>query len=508
MELNEAKINLGRVLAALGREDELKTKNALVQGHTIDRMAFAKGLLKGLLEKGDWETAVNTLYKPGPMYDLFDGDWSGFEQDVLDSVKRVGLTSNIDAERHSIRNLRDRGMTTLLYKMATEVPCVGDPSYDPRESILKEISDAISDDDKKQAYNTWGAEAREQGRWQKAWEYFSSAENEAAIDELCDELIPQAEKHLLTLMYMVKGGHLGRKIKKRYHRMIFDQVMKQDKLEEVIRFNNQAEWMYLFSKSVELTPEKQDELTEIAAARMGHSDVLKMKDDKLSLAWAKKNAEKHPNDAYRIFVKQGYEGVETFWAARRIYTHSPSKVQKRDLRAICASFASVYDKMQFAREVNDDDIYIAVSKECEAQGELTRAYDFWISGNGDLTDPFINDVRERIVQGVVQENERSQFSMHGLTGWLNDEDEAGHTQLYHMLFERFPADAYHLARNLGDKKLVRDARQMMVTLSPERALSSFINFDDKKGFKLAEAAVLEKYSITQEALREYITPVE
>ncbi len=89
MDLITEKVNEGRLLAALSLEHRVLANGVLPNSKLIERVSLVKGIITGLLERGQWNEVVRLVYQDGsPARALFDGDWDGLRKDILASVTK------------------------------------------------------------------------------------------------------------------------------------------------------------------------------------------------------------------------------------------------------------------------------------------------------------------------------------------------------------------------------------------------------------------------------------
>ena len=116
-----AKVNEGRVIAALSLEQRVLANGVLPNSPLMERVSLVKGIVTGLLEQGKWNDAVRLMYQDGsPARALFDGDWEGLRKEIIASVQKPSRQRYMGDNVAELLLKHDEA--ELLYTIASIIP--------------------------------------------------------------------------------------------------------------------------------------------------------------------------------------------------------------------------------------------------------------------------------------------------------------------------------------------------------------------------------------------------
>jgi len=112
-------VNLGRFLSTMDLENAVLSDGVLTSQALEERASLIQGIIKGKLEKGEWQSALWMVYTPGPVKALFDGNWEGFHDGVVASAKDQKQEISKELMELLAKNKRSSG---LLCRLIDEIP--------------------------------------------------------------------------------------------------------------------------------------------------------------------------------------------------------------------------------------------------------------------------------------------------------------------------------------------------------------------------------------------------
>ncbi len=498
MQFVEEQLNIGKMLTRLGLEQMVLADGVLPNSPLDARASLVKGILNGIFEQNDWETACQLVYSNGPVRGLFDGDWAGFKKQVMDAAKR---RKNKTVDKETVAVLAKRGEFQLMHQLLKEV------EIENIGSIFSEIQKHISEDDKAELRKIFAERAMDQKRYRDAYYTFKECGDSSAINGLYDTVLSKPGKNFALLL------DIAGEDKKRLTEIVQKALELTDLSESKTEIYNFPEKIYGLWKKHNLSlsaKEKAKILEQYSEHLSPYHAKGNLNDGELTLLWAKKNWKEHPADAYCIFEKQKYKGTEALAALEKaIETDRENKFNLDDVKE--EHLKAVYPHLQFnqklrlAMHFNDAEALRDFSRQYYKDGNFEAAYNYWFHGKGDHSDPYIAKIRQQIIEKELEKRDYSPS-----TYWLKDEDREGHVQMYDAVVNAWPAVGYRLANEIKDEKRAQQAREKMVAQSPRNALIHFISSredkekDDAVGIGLAADALAEKDNISRAEVMKYI----
>ncbi len=499
MELDETKFNLGRVLVALDLENKILQN--LTEYNIPDRIAIAKGVLAGYLEDGEWEKVVSLVYDSSPVNALLERtDREKLKNDILESAQK----NNQNLINRKTKNLLCKfGEMNLMYQLAINA----DFNFEDTESLINSASSVLSEKEKLEGYRVLFARAENWNDQDSIVRRIVETNNKMVITETYENLLKKKDPHFESAVILA----------------LADKEKKKERWTAIVRmFSDQIErnyQLYLLSKehNFPLTREEQEKLRDNAVGQISIDSFTPKRgeridlfqrvwseDQELRVAWAKKHRNNYPNEAYKIFVKEGYEGNErlvTVVQGLQTSKIEVSEIQSSDLDKILQG-EDLGLKVKIARFREDKELLRELSKEYQKLNDLEvqrEAYALWLAGNGDLNDESFKSLRETLINAELGKDS-PYFS------WLLNNDTEGCRQVYDKLLPTKPGKAYEIARNkLCDDILVSKARERIVEVNnPKRVYDYFKGKEDQIGIDLAVTVLAKMYDITEDMFAKYL----
>ncbi len=505
------KVNEGRLISALSLEQRVLANGVLPNSPPMERISLVKGMITGLLEKGEWNEAIRLVYEDGsPARVLFDGDWEGLRKDILASVQQqrewyIGESVASLLLKHN--------ETELLYDIACKMPL---GRGDLRE-ILEMVESKIPAERMKEGYNIIAAQAEKENERASAYEYYRRAGNEEAITSMYQRLL----KGALTIT--TSDPDL---------RLLLDIALETS----TDKNNRGAETVYAVLQRPGLLRQSPEMPLRLAQLVNGHKVALSKSQDKLlkdalvslplysikdliktaggedlSLRWAKAHAESDPKDAYHIFKRVGYTGPKLATAVQQgLKNHgenrqhycglAPDEIEESHLRQVYDSLPLEL-KMSVADHLKDNALLRDLSRRYSRKDAGT-AYRLWISGQGEHDNPYMIKLRTSMMQKELT-------GKFGPSAHLFlPEDTIGNRMWFAQLIEKHPEEAYDVAQRIQHEHLVDQARLKMIATSPLEALRKFEGYDKKDrdiiGINLALDALAQQYDVPRQKVNEYL----
>ncbi len=506
MPSTQERINEGRFLAAARIENRVLADGVLPTLPLADRSAVVQGIVQGLLEQGKIGEAIRLVYQPGPAKALFE-NYKALADDVIKYARQHQLQGFAESD---IKLLAGNKQTTLLYRMATELP-LKDTCL---ERIVDVVAEHLSPEQLTPLYDELG------NRYLKAdlgaaLTYFQRSGNQEAVAKVESILMEDPAAHFELLVRRIDGN-------------------AQDKAErltsivrKVLQQPGQKRGPGLYSlwrhNTLNLTKDEVQQIKEHLASSMRVYDLSEMNNigpvygqeerQELRLLWAKKHWLEHPRTAYKIFCDQQYESPEVLSALQKGLERSLQRhhgdgeaidtltyIKREHLEALLERVPLTL-KAHLAEYLEKKPLLLELSREFAAAGDDWVAYNLWIRGDGDLRDPYVAGLRQRLIDKEFSNKYGPSPS------FLKPRDSVGHRQMFSLLIDKYPREAYTVARRLDDETLLDQARQNLVTDNPFRALDFFFSDEDHpdpKGRELAYQQIARQYDVAVETIQKHL----
>ena len=499
LQLDEKKINEGRLLAVLGLEERLLAKDALLAKPLSEKISLAKGILQGTFEKGFWIEGLKRAYESGPVASLFDGNH--------EEIVSWAIASAQQQEKNYIHSELERVFfkqwsADQVVRFVTSVPL----EYSHYTHWFTENEEKLSQEQKKVIQNQLGELALYKEAYSEACSYFEQANNLTRVKGILEQLVEQLnDNNVPNTLYVF--------IKYTAEKGLVETLMKK-----VLACGNDAKisGMYELQKKygIELSGEEQSMIERARIKQMNRWDINDA-DQQTQLKWAKTHWCEEPQESYFIMKEQKYCGAECIYLVKKIiengwsygsYESTLREVGKEDAYLVFdtlsigsqARVAEYFDDQEKMREVSKKYISHADEVKDKEKPQIFRnAYDLWIKGKGSADDAFVKKLREKL----TQENKN-------YCGWLHKEDTYGRVEAFYRVIESDAKSAYELVESIKNSALVDLAREKFVQQSPEKAWEYFNVWNHEKkeerdgaGVKLALETLGKKYSLSLEQVK-------
>lgn len=497
MQLNPEKVKEGRFLASLKLEQRILADGVLPNSPAEDRFSLVKGILTGLLEKGRWEEALGLVYGNTPVRALFDGDWSSFRQQAIEAIQR-GKEDYVSSA--TIKALIEKKETELLYHLALG-RSQGRVRIDHNDSIYSVLHQ--NDLPRYRQLQIHHAEKElQEGNLLGAAQHFEDAGEKARALELYEKILENPQEN------WDKAFQAAYKFENRRKRLAGvvqkalsdDQKLKDHRFVQSLHELCKKEYLYL-------PPEDQAKLEE--ARVITSATPLEHSTPEQQLLWAKTHVHDSPQTAYLVFKEQKYEGPEILPAVKRglqqpLREHDN---QKLDIRTVTPEhLRAVYAEMPLELQVNiayhlkDQPELRRLSKTYLEQGNLNRAYQLWVHGDGDLHDWSFRELRARLIEAGLQER----YGSSSFSFFLHPTDQEGYQKVVGAILDTRPETAYELAQQSRQEPLIQRTREVLLQRGPERAFDLFQRRNDPEGVTMALQTLAQKYELPLATVEKYV----
>ncbi|MBI4451008.1 hypothetical protein HY642_03465 [Candidatus Woesearchaeota archaeon] len=499
----QAKLDEGRLIAALGLERRILENGVLPNAGLNERASLVKGIITGLLEKGRWGDALRMVYTPGPARSLFDGDWEGFKAAVKHAATsggELGLAYGQEIADILVHNWTPEDIVELITTSrikAEHVMMLIDKL--PLDAALRS-----------KIYLSFGEQSLEGKEYYRACAHFNTAGAPDRINSvrkmLFDQLPGDAGLYLLELCTRYPDG-------KELLQKAMPKLLQSKGIDSSALYNAIKEFGLEVDEK-ELQDSRYDAVSAMSASQIGHS-----KDEKEKFMWAKVHAPRESMPAYKIFKELGYHGIERHWAMMRItemfeqgwtgMRHAISNdIDRVDLEEHF-TLLPLEAKVACAEHWKDKKIMENVSAELLTNvNESAQASDavslrhleqaYQLAFDAELGEERLEPLRQRIFTAALTKARHDQFQHCAYSyfgNWIRHEDNIGLRAAYELMLDHFPPRAYEIARlQLRDEALQARAREAVVTHDPIQALSVF-PAEDVRGRQMAVHAVADAYHI-------------
>ncbi len=536
--------NLGRAITSLGLEDKFLADGALSDFTLLERAEIANEIISEKLNFGRWESVVQMIWGGlGKADALYDGNKDTLKKGILESAKKQTelKSESSDSCAKSIETLAKKGEYDFIFNLMTSMPNLG---YDDFIKMCQYLpATHFEGDEGAQRKDTLGKVAGEKAMRERKYDSalinFEQVGNEDAIEEIFNEVIKPETKSsrdysrvgILEEIAM-RGDHEKRE--ERLRKMFSGYIAGELEMEVVKAFN-------LF-KPIPLSEGERAALYDAVAKKVsifelkpresefhGGKREAKIQDSELALLWARKHAEKDPDDAYSIFLEQGYTGEEVLTAVVTGITLNERGREKHsnglDLEDIKPEhLREVYAVLPFnlqirvSQHLKDKTELARLSQVAKTQGDFRNAYDLWVSAGNGFEGEYMDSLRQTLIRKEIEENLKENFGRPSFY-FLDGLDSRGHTQAFDALMEVaqgerrdiFLSAAHDLAYKHDSEGRLERVRQEMVSLDLNWALRIFKRekymsgtetkkMSDPVGFDYALGIVAEKTGVKKEQL--------
>ena len=503
-----AKVNEGRLIAALSLEQLVLANGVLPNSPLMERVSLVKGIVTGLLEQGQWNDAVRLVYQDGsPARALFDGDWEGLRKDILASVQKPQRFHYIGDKVAELLIKHDEA--GLLYDIACILPL----ETKEFKNIMEMVDSKLPQQQMKDGYNTLAVRAQEQQKFGEAYAYYQKAENTEAVDWLYQNLFEHfVPVYLDTLLTIAEETNTT--LNSRVAQTVYAVLQKP----ELLQFSRDASRRLtnlVREHKIALSTSRDDMLKDALVSKFALYELKDIagEDPSFSLRWAKSHAQSDPKDAYGVFKSRKYVGPEVATAVQqglinnKKHDHyqglAPTQIEESHLRQTYDSL-SLECKVTVAVHLKDSALLQDLSRQYKRQkkvGSIETAYRLWIMGDGDQQDPYVEGLRSAMIEKELKDAHQS-------AGLFLPEDKVGNRHWYLEMIQRDPTVAYGIAKRIDDSALISEVRILMVKKSPLDALHKFQSHrhedTDVVGVNMALDALARQYNVARGKIDEYL----
>jgi len=517
--------NLGAALTALGLEDKFLSNGELALFPLVERGRIANSILAEKLRRGRWQGVIEMIYGGvGKADALFEGDREQLKRDIVESAKKDREGSSrgyINRVSAAVKVLKEKKEDDLLFALATSVQ-MEDPEFEDAVGAIQDsyFRDPVQGQERLRVIDRMrGQMALRNEKYLDAAQFFKRAGDQEQVEAMWDRFFSQEHP---CLSYPEEDG-----IRQLEEIALSNEEKRESRLKKLVleiasgNFANEPlEALRLYREhKVQLTEQEKKVFYEAVASKL-HAYQIKehVKDDReLALLWAQRHAKSDPIEVYQIFLRMGYEGNEVVSAVLAGLTHGREK--KLDIGSVKEEhLRKAYKKLPFefkvfvASHLKDKGALRELSKTAKEKGNFGRAYDLWVAGGGNLSEKYIDQVRQELIKGCLRKERK--FFWHPACA-----DNLGRAQLYEALvedgrkaknpqvaFERFE-EAYDLVVNNNDEPRVQTARKHMISINSRQAIDHFSRpkQPDRAGIDQAVAVISEEYATDPETLRRFLT---
>lgn len=495
----EEQHKIGKLAAALNLENLVISDGFLPKLPLLQRAALVKGVIEGMVERGEASAAIRYVWTATPAKGLFD-DYAGLADKIIDKVSRSKKSSFTDEARQIIT---DNWPVDKRYQLAMQ-PSLHEQD---RRKLLDQVMTSLTAEQQMKAYALLGEDALGRDDFVGAFGHFQSANAETKATKVYQRLLKGSDFSSDALFAIVEKSR--------------DDQRDARAAEVIARiFDKKMVWRvagtlnaFADKHSVALSDAQQEELTDCVARGLSLYEAESCKKPDLRRRWALAHWKDHPGMAYQIFVEQKVEGPDVIAAALQglqkrhgesfsgdselhvsdiAPEHLPEVYSKapRHLKFEIAKAGKRYETLrELSKEYFED-----WRKNPEKKTLLNDAYVCWAAGQGAFDDPYLCEVRSVMITEALREN-----SSHG--PYFKDDDVEGHRAWFAQI-RADPKCAYKYAhgRN-GLSDVLDNARKVYALLQPAEALREFADNQDVVGIELATAALATKHGVSVDAAK-------
>jgi hypothetical protein len=492
MEVKEAKSvsGLGKALTALGLEDRFISNGELSKFNLSDRGAIANGIISEKLSRGRWESVIKMMYEGvGKADALYDGDRNQLREDILKSAIQDPEAIGVDESLVSI--LKKAGETELLVNLATKLPLLDFEHFSriEREIPLHDYFEKAENGAEKQKafLGVKGKLAFDARRYSDAIDCFLNTGNQEGIDEFF-ELISKSKDLERFNISSAEEAALSDPEKK--------DVRLKDLVYSVFRTSSKpVEALELITKhNLDIPSGKMRAIRSKIAKNIEGWELENAPNRKwgLELSWARKHIETDPRKAYKILLENKHTNRElnsALYFGLTMKKMSGNDSKTLNVREIPSDqleeFRDMYPSLSFelrkdiAKQLKDKKSLMQLSKEAKKVKNLEDSYKLYVEAGGNLESMYIHDIRSKLIKQIIEKNSGIYI--------IDNADKIGKTELYNQLIETSSgnerenlAEAYDIAKELNNYKMLNKIRILMIEFSPSWALDHFKGFTVNK----------------------------
>jgi hypothetical protein len=239
--------------------------------------------------------------------------------------------------------------------------------------------------------------------------------------------------------------------------------------------------------SIELPAGKIKAIRSKIAKNMSRWELEKSSNSKwgFEVSWARQHIETEPRKAYEIFLNNKHTKRELNSAIyfgltmTKMSNNDGKTLSVREIKpALLEEFRNFYPSAPFnlrkdiARQLNDKKSLMQLSKEAKKVGNLEDSYKLFVEAGGNIQSMYLHDVRSKLIKQIIEKDSGIYI--------IDNADKIGKTELYNQLIETSSgnerenlSEAYDLARDLNNDKMLSKIRKLMVKFNPSWALDRF-----------------------------------
>jgi hypothetical protein len=492
MEVKEAKSNsgFGKALTALGLEDKFISNGELANFNLSDRGVIANGIISEKLNRGRWESVIEMMYGGvGKADALYDGDRKQLREDIVKSAVQDPDAYRVD--EHLVNILKKAGETELLVDLATKLPLL---NYENFNQIEREIplhdyfEKAENGAEKKKAFlGVKGKLAFKEEKYSEAISCFLDTKNQEGIDNFF-ELMSKSKYPGNFYVSSVEEAALSDPLKRDSRLKALVDIVFRASSKPIEALELQKKY------DIDIPPGKMKAIRSKIAKNIERWNLEKSSNNKwgLELSWARQHIQTEPRKAYEIFLNNKHTKRELNSAMffgltmTKMSNNEGKTLSVRDIpSAQLEEFRNFYPSLPFdlkkdiARQLKDKKALMQLSKEAKKVGNLDDSYKLFVEAGGNLQSMYIHEVRSKLIKQIIEKDS-------GVYK-IDSADKIGKTELYNQLIETSNgnersklSEAYDLARDLNNDKMLSRVRKLMVEFNPAWALMNFKSTTSQK----------------------------
>jgi hypothetical protein len=483
--------NFGRLAVDLGLEDRVLSGTVLADKSISEKSAVATGIVDRMLEK-NWRLAVELRFGKGrPARILYDG--KDFDARLAEAIQPKDFSEKPQYDT-GIALLAENGKTAVIRAVAMKE---GMPARFAYELLVKA---GLSEDALIEDVVLLGKRVQQESP-QDAYELFQRANANGAIVALYECLAKDFRiENVKLLIEIAKLYFHWDEKSERLQSVVLNALEYPEKAAEC------AKLLYdtVKDERISLPKDKIKTLRYLTAKNLGLHDLMKYTDDDLKLVWAQEHWTALPDEAYGIFVGNGYEGREVIPCVRRVLSkkkdYIPRNITQEHLKKALSGLPEKdYDlRVCVARAVGDKVELARVGRIFAGLvGKERRAYALLFESGAKENDADVNALRLSLIEESLKEAHGGRNASVDF-GWIHPRDNKGYEQAYTILIQDGGAKhAYLIAAERHDAQKIEEARKAILSMNtPLESLLFFHQREDADGVDKAAIQVAEEYGIT------------
>ncbi|MBI4144778.1 hypothetical protein HY493_01070 [Candidatus Woesearchaeota archaeon] len=500
----EEQQKIGRLAAELMLEELVISDGFLPKLPILQRAALVKGVIEGMVERGEISTAIKYVWTATPAKGLFD-DYEGLVERVIDKTSRCEKSTLTD---DALEIILHNWPTDAVYRLAMQQSL----DNEDRVELLSCVMKTLTPERKIQANVLLGEDTLKAGNVMAAFAYFKIAGAEDKMEGIYRQLL-DAEDFPDDLLFAVVNESVGDQRSVRAREVVTKAFEKKAGIGARLK-------SFADVHKVSLSGEQQDEITDRVAKVTSEYDMHQCENQDLRRRWALAHWKDHPGTAYRIFVEQKVEGPDVIAAAllglqkqtdrslgnRELNVHDLAHEHLSDIyrqapRHLKVEIAETGKRYETLRELSKEFFEDwQKNPEKDSGRELRRAYRCWIEGQGPLDHPYICQVRSAMIKTALREQ----------SAWSSPDFDCNDSEGHRSWFAEISTDhrrAYEYVHGRNVPDLLDQARNAYAGSEPHKALREFADKQDTVGIELATAALAAKHGISVDAVKTLTVPI-